>query len=243
MEEGLTVMADSFEPKYPAPQRGKLQVVENPPASGATEVAFLFNPTKLSFSAQAKWEQPSQSGAKKASAPTYKGPEAQTMELELLFDAWDASHGQCNVKKAIEDLVSWTKPTDSSRGQTKPKAPIVKLVWGPIEWFPAYVQQVDVSITMFDTEGAPLRATVKVKMKEMPRPSGGQNPTSGSRVGHQSYATVHGDTLAGIAGRHYGKPSFWRGLAVANGIDDPKRIPPGTRVYMPPIDEVSEASK
>lgn len=237
-------MSGKFEPMHVNVTAGKLVVVENNVPGGPSEVEFVFNPTKLTTVAAAKWEQPAQGGAARASQPNYKGPEPQTLELELMFDSWDVvgRSKRCDVQKSIDTLVSWTRPTGPSRGRTKPSPPIVKLVWGR-EWFPAYVVSVNVTITMFDTDGKPLRATIKVALKEMPPRQPGPNPTSGSRVGHQSYATVAGDTLAGIAARVYEQPSYWRGLAAANGIDDPKRVRPGTRLYLPPINEVAEASR
>jgi nucleoid-associated protein YgaU len=234
----------TFEPLHTNVTPGKLVVVENNVPGGPDKIEFTFNPSKLTTVAAAKWEQPSQGGAAKASQPTYKGPEAQTMELELIFDSWDVvgRSSSCDVQKSIDTLISWTRPTGPSRGNQKPRPPIVKLVWGK-EWFPAYVASVNTTISMFDATGKALRATVKVSMKEMPPKAPGPNPTSGSKVGHQSYATVAGDTLQGVAARVYEQPTYWRGLAKANDIDDPKRIRPGTRLYLPPIDQVAEASK
>ena len=51
-----------------------------------------------------------------------------------------------------------------------------------------------------------------------------------------------GDSLHSIAQRVYGKPSLWRGLAQANDIDDPMRVPPGTSILVPPQDEVEALS-
>ena len=49
---------------------------------------------------------------------------------------------------------------------------------------------------------------------------------------------VAGDSLASIAYREYGAPAYWRALAEANGIDDPLRLRPGTRLLVPPAEEV-----
>ena len=230
---------------------GWLEVVENPHTDGRyknAKVEFTFNPAKLQLNAAAKWDQPTAGGAKKSTEPQYKGPDAQTLEIELLFDTWE-ENGPGHKKKSpsvfvnVQTLISWTRPTEKSRGLKKPKSPLVALVWGK-KWFTCYVASVNASFTMFAENGTPLRATVKVSLKELPGHGEGdpQNPTSGSRAGHQSHLVVEGDSLALIAYRYYEKATYWRGLAVANDIDNPLRIRPGTRLSLPPIEDVAALS-
>ena len=161
------------------------------------------------------------------------------MEIKFILDGWDH---QRDVHKDLETLVSWTRPTGPSRGNTKPSPPTIELQWGP-KWFPCYVASVSSTITIFDRDGMPLRATVTVSLKELPDDKQGQNPTSGSLVGHQSHVLTQGESLPSIAHRYYERPGYWRGLAKANGIDDPTRLRAGHRLYLPPLVDVAEASK
>ena len=232
---------------------GKLEVVDNPHADGPKTIEFVFNPSKLSVGASAKWDQPGQSGNKKAAAPNYNGAEPRTMDFDFILDGWDLSGKpttqkdgrtkQRDVHKDIETLVSWTRPTKKAIGKNKPNPPTVELKWGP-KWFPAYVASLKTLVTMFDKKGFPLRATVTVNLKEVPSKGADkpQNPTSGSRVGHQSHTFLAGDSLASIAQQYYDKPSYWRGVAAANDIDDPTRLRNGTRLYLPPLSDVAALS-
>ena len=229
-------------------QYGKLMVVENPHTDGEStesEVEFVFNPTKLDVGASAKWEQPAQAGSKKASMPQYKGPDPRSMDLDLLIDRWDrsgASRSQRrDVKKDVSTLISWTRPTSSTRTTKKPSPPLVCLQWGK-PWFKCYVVSVKATFTLFDEEGTPIRATVKISLKEVPTDPAKQNPTSGSLAGHQSHLLVEGDSLPLIAFRYYDQTAYWRGLAIANGIDDPLRVRPGSRLLLPPIEDVAALS-
>ena len=212
--------------------------------STETKLTFVFNPAKLDVKASAKWDQPPQSGSKKGSVPQYKGAEPRTMDLDLVLDGWDPSgptrSQQRDVQKDVATLMSWTRPTASTRTTKLPRPPYVVLQWGnPSKpWFSCYVVSVSASFTMFDETGKPVRATVKVSLKEVPAEPGKQNPTSGSLAGHQSHLMVEGDSLPLVAHRYYDRPAYWRGIAVANGIDDPQRVRPGTRLYLPPIEEV-----
>jgi nucleoid-associated protein YgaU len=236
------LMAQAYSSKFIF---GKIVVEENPHNGGATEVKFVFNPSKLTLTAAAKWEQPAQAGNKAAAPPTYKGPDPQSLDIEFTLDGWEGSgdnhRKKRNVTKDIKTLISWTRPTKLAVGKKKPTPPLVRLVWGP-KWFVAYVASVNTTITMFDSNGFALRATVKVTLKEVPRDGEGPNPTSGSRVGHQSHVVTSGETLPHIANRYYDKPGYWRGLALANNIDDPSRTRPGTRLYLPPLEDVALAS-
>lgn len=230
---------------------GKLEVVDkNRHDPGEypdnDSIEFVFNPSKLSLSAQGKWDQPAQAGNKKATTPTYTGPEPQSLDFEFILDSWEASGPVTRAKDRsvsddIDTLVSWTRPTKSTRDTKKPRPPLVRLNWGH-EYFVAYVATITTTLTMFDKDGNPVRATVKVTLKEAPKLPKGQNPTSGSRVGHQSCSVVSGDSLASIAQRHYDDPRYWRGLAAANDIDDPRQLRPGTRLYLPPLTDVAASS-
>ena len=54
--------------------------------------------------------------------------------------------------------------------------------------------------------------------------------------------TVVGDTLQSVAFREYGRPTYWRAIAEANGIEDPLRLAAGTELLIPPRGEASEHS-
>jgi nucleoid-associated protein YgaU len=47
-----------------------------------------------------------------------------------------------------------------------------------------------------------------------------------------------------MAAREYGEPRFWRVIARANDIDDPRRIQPGRVLVLPPLqpEEASDAT-
>jgi nucleoid-associated protein YgaU len=41
-----------------------------------------------------------------------------------------------------------------------------------------------------------------------------------------------------VAYRAYGDAALWRDVAEANGIDDPTRLRPGTRLLLPALEEI-----
>ncbi|MGZ4540340.1 MAG: LysM peptidoglycan-binding domain-containing protein, partial [Blastococcus sp.] len=50
-----------------------------------------------------------------------------------------------------------------------------------------------------------------------------------------------GDTLSAIAAEEYGDPAVWRPIAVANGILDPRQLPPGQVLTIPVLQPAGAA--
>ena len=219
-----------------APNKAYLSLIQ-PNSSGASElgkVTFAYNPKELSYSKAAQWQRKPAKGAKKASMPEFQGPSPMSLTVEVFLDGYEAGR---DVSADIETLQACCRPLDASIQSKKPSPPWVIFGWGSKVIMTAIVKSVAVKCTMFDTDGTPLRATCTVTMEEVVPDSASQNPTSGGLHTVRSHQLVEGDSLATVAYREYGNAGWWRPLAEANGIDDPLRVAPGTRVLVPDIDE------
>ena len=64
------------------------------------------------------------------------------------------------------------------------------------------------------------------------------NPTSGGLPGRQRHIVSASENVQTISTAAYGNPALWRGVAEANGIDDPFRVKPGDTVYLPNANEI-----
>ena len=64
------------------------------------------------------------------------------------------------------------------------------------------------------------------------------NPTSGGLPGRQRHIVSASENVQTITTAAYGNPGLWRGVAEANGIDDPFRVKPGDTVYLPNANEI-----
>jgi hypothetical protein len=207
---------------------------------GAAQLACRFNPRELSISKSATWQKTPVRGARTAPTPEFTGTLPRTLQIELFFDAWDdPARG---VAGDLDVLFDWTNPTEKSRADGRPNPPVVVFHWGKASYFDAFVKQVNAKYTLFAGNGIPLRATASVSFEEVPNEPGRQNPTSGGPPGRRTHVVAAGDSLHSIADREYGNPALWRGLAEANGIDDPLRLRPGTRLLIPSGREASELS-
>jgi Contractile injection system tube protein len=222
-----------------------LSVHEPMPGSGAGatpgaetgQIQFQFNPNELTISKSAKWKAENARGAKKAGPPEFQGSDPSQLSMEMFFDATDTMDD--SVVKAVEQLFACCVPTGQSMGKKKPVPPIVVFHWGSLTAFPGYLTQVQAKYSLFTPEGTPVRAVCTVKMQEMPDEPAKQNPTSGGLRPQRVHTLVAGETLPAVAYREYGDPNMWRGVAEANDIDDPFRLPEGTPLLLPSADELA----
>lgn len=163
-------------------------------------------------------------------------------------------HG-ANVKRDVDMLLAWsTKPQSATQGN--PALPLLRFSFGPVLKGEGLVlTSVTASYTRFTAEGAPNRAMVATLKLEEPKPprqgggatsgSGGapsrsagprrgaRNPTSGGIPGRAVHVLQQPESLVSLAQDTYGDAGAWRDIADANGIDDPLRVRPGTRVFLP----------
>jgi hypothetical protein len=219
-----------------------LRVVEGQ-VTGPTELLFDFNPGEYTIAKSSTWNRPQMKGGKQTGKPEFAGANAQTVQMEMLFDEWMSGEG--GVAKSIATLIEWVKPTDDSVKKKKPQPPIVMFEWGDnpaVTSFRGYVKQVQAKFLLFDGSGTPLRGTANVTLEEVPIPPKKQNPTSGAIHGRRTHVVVSGDSLASIAWREYEDPTLWRGLAAFNDIDDPLRVRPGATILLPTADEARRLS-
>src|SRR4030095_13819943 len=49
------------------------------------------------------------------------------------------------------------------------------------------------------------------------------------------HIVTQGETLSSIAGRLYKNPALWRPIAIFNEVDNPRQLPVGLRLRVPPL--------
>jgi hypothetical protein len=216
--------------------RATLTVVDGDPKTRTLE--FMYNPAELSTSKSANWNRPQQKGAASSGQPQFTGAGPQTVQMELWFDAWDAA--DADVKSSVMTLFEWTKPTPSSIQKKLPRPPVLAFKWGvnnPLDDLQVFLKTVNAKYVLFKPDGTPVRASASVSLEEVPEEPAKQNPSSGSLESRRSHLMKAGDSLHSVAWREYDDAGLWRGIAAFNGIDDPLRIPDGTRILVPTADE------
>jgi nucleoid-associated protein YgaU len=220
-------------------------------------INLQFNPTEMSFNKGAQIAEIAIPGLDSPILQFVRG-QTETLTLDLFFDSTDTASGGVPLPGGFEvgaaPAEPVTKQTDRIYELLKIEPerhapPTCTLIWSTgfpgsqvshgsqrRTGFNCIVESVRQRFTLFSSLGVPLRATLTVTFKEyktLDEQLLQLKLNSPDRT--QSHVIQAGDTLSGIAGKHYLKPGEWRRLAVANGIEDPRRLNAGAFVEVPPI--------
>jgi len=221
--------------------KAKLVCVGSNLPSGDHEIECMFNPTEYRLSQTLSVTRNRSTGTP-GGTPQYSGTDHMTLTVQLFFD--DFASAQGDVTPKITTLLSWTRPTDSSR-DSGPCPPLVAFKWGgnpQLDSFSGFLTNINVNYTVFRRDGTPVQARVDVVIQGQDEQIGGQNPTSQAIDSRRVHTVLDGDTLQSIAFRELGKPAYWRAIAELNGIDDPLRLHPGQAILVPARADAAKAS-
>lgn len=190
----------------------------------------LLNPTELSFSRKNLY-QATQSAGTSAPQQSFTGGEPDQVQLDLLLDGTGVVGDPGGIGALLDGLLELTK----FQGDTH-QPYYVHAFWGRFT-FRGILTQADVTYKMFDRAGEPLRATVKLSLKEALSPeevAAEDRPTSPDL--HQTWLVKDGESLDAIAARVYGDPALWRPLATVNRLTNPRGLVTGMVLRLPPLE-------
>jgi nucleoid-associated protein YgaU len=214
------------------------------------EIEFIsvqFNPTQLAFSKGVQLGDIPIPGLDSSLIQFVRG-QTETLSIDPFFDSTEGGMGANarSVTESSDQIYQLVKIEPDSHAP-----PICEFIWNDKfpgahisekfgnqkrNSFTCLVESVRHQYTLFSPEGVPLRATVSVSLREyktLDDQLARLNLNSPDRT--QVHVLEAGETLSSIAGVHYRRPGQWRRIADANGIDDPRRLTPGTFLTVPPM--------
>lgn len=207
-------------------------------------VSVRFNPSELAFSKAAQFADLAIPGLPMAVSQFVRG-DAETLSLELLFDATEAGMG-VGTEGVTTEVNQFHQFVQIDGDKHAP--PLVRLSWGahfpgnayasapePEGHFDAMVLTVARKFTLFAPDGVPLRAVVSISLKEyvsLARQIAAVNYRSPDHT--RSHVVQEGETLPLIAHDAYGDVRKWRVIADHNGISDVRSVAAGTVLSLPP---------
>jgi hypothetical protein len=187
-----------------------------------------FNPESLKVTYANTLAGGDQSGG---SAIQYVSKSSTKLSVDLWFDT--------SVLDRVTDVRTMTKkinhffiPIPQGEGLAPPP---VRFLWGSF-LFEGVMQSMDETLEFFSADGQPLRAKVALSIASQDiqsriNPLPGDDARSpGTRP--QTPAT-EGEGLQQMLGRS-GDPAGWAAVAAANGIENPRVLPPGSFVDLAP---------
>jgi LysM repeat protein len=203
----------------------KAEIRPETPA-GAQPIKALFNPSQYGFDGSNQFSETPVVG-QTAPILQYTRGNARSMSMELFFDTYeDGSDVRAHTDRIYQLL---------NVEATTHRPPVVTFAWGGLT-FRCMVERVSGRFTLFLDSGVPVRATLTVLLKEYVDPADApSSPRTESADHMKTYVVKLGDSLSSIAAAEYGDPATWRPIALANAIDNPRLLPPGRRIVIPPL--------
>ena len=157
----------------PQLQKAKLIAYDNE----AIDIELMFNPTEISFTRTVKWEnQPGNRGSTLLPKINFSGVEPYKFTLkQLLFDTYEMKESV--MDKYINKIKLGVEPIGSSRNNSSTngsinntnndrRPPVYKFTWGQ-EYFHCVITSLTYTLTMFLTDGTPVRAMVDISLQEV----------------------------------------------------------------------------
>ncbi len=195
-----------------------------------------FYPTSYTISKSNTWSAPVTTAQGVQQPPEFTKHGIGTLNgLKLWFDTYDS---QIPVTVHTNRLRSMMEPAITVKSkeaifEKRKRPPYVRFTWGLNLGFEAVITSLSEEFKLFLANGLPVRSLVTVSLMEVPAPAFFQNPTSRAAGSRKIYVVQMGDTIDWIAETQLGDAGEWRALASYNQIDDPRRLRPGMRLYIP----------
>lgn len=239
-----------------AVEKAQLEILYKNAAKGKVIVPCMFNPETIKITRSNDWGTTEATtggkGKDKAEKPTsgaaghgilnleFKGSNNGSMGLDLFFDTTDTGKPVNHLTdKIMAAMEIETDAAGASENTQNAQPPCVVFRWGPeIQSFKSVIKSATVTFKYFSSAGAPLRAEVNLDLAQYgdDEKFDRQNPTSGTLQPHRVHRVQPGETLDRISARYYRDATKWRMLAVANGIEDPLAIRPGSLITVPMLE-------
>lgn len=194
------------------------------------QIEILYFPPEYSIERSNSFSEVSVPGLESPYLQFTKG-NSGSISLEVFYDTYE------------EDGVDVRKYTDQLTGlmNIDPELhapPVLRFLWGLDAKEPFYcvLERVSRRFTMFNSDGIPVRAKLSITLKEFKVELNSREKNLQSPDKTNIYTVKQGDSLWMIASDEYGNPGLWRPIALANNIEHPELLRPGTELIIPPVE-------
>jgi hypothetical protein len=197
-------------------------------------VKVQFNPESLKVSLANQLATGQGAGDQKGGAARqFVGAGTMKLTAQLWFDVTareDGAPAEQDVRLLTKKVAYFITPHQEGSHFVPP---VVRFVWGSFQ-FDGLMDSLEESLELFSPEGRPLRASVSFTLSQQkiaefvvgqaaaPPPGAGPKAAGTTPL----TAAPAGSTVQGLAAGS-GQADAWQRIASANGIEDPRRLPPG----------------
>ena len=198
-------------------------------------LAVQFNPEEYTLNREINYAQATVPGL---SAPLlqFVAGNLQTLEMELLLDAYEAHDGPAataalgDVRELVRRVTALMDVDASTHAP-----PVVLFTWGSLS-FTCVLARTSQKFIMFRPDGVPVRARVQATFNEYRNGDLEAKEVKRETADYSRlYVVGQGETASAIAARVYGNAELWRPIALHNGLDDVRHLAPGLRLLVPQL--------
>lgn len=208
--------------------KAKIHILDG--SRSGTEIEVLFNPTEYSLEVSNNFQESPVAGLGSALLQFVNGV-AGTLTMELYFDTYTDGGGS-DVTLKTDEIAQLMRVDSATHAPPK-----VEFRWGSIA-FRAVVERLSQRFVMFRSDGVPVRARLTVTFRgDKALAEQLRDPRRNSADKTKRRVLSADTSLWLIANQEYRDPRFWRLIARANWIDDPRALRPGTVLVVPPLDD------
>ena len=203
-----------------------------------------FNPESLKVSFANQVTTPSGSGDQNGSpSRLFVGAGTTKLAVMLWFDVTGEQQGGDamavdDVRELTQQVAFFITPQKDKKDPKKFVPPAARFLWGSFQ-FDGIMESMEESLEFFSSEGKPLRASVtltltqqkitKFVFRDTSPPGGG---AGGDPTGTRPLTPAPaGATVQSLAAQQ-GKSGDWQGIAAANNVENPRKLPPGQLLDM-----------
>jgi hypothetical protein len=198
---------------------------------GGREVEVQFNPESLKVTFANQIVEPKGGNQAAGNAGRqFVGAGTTKLALTLWFDVTSVEAGKDSVddvRRLTQMVVYFMQPQTSDNDPRDLAPPGVRFQWGSFI-FDGMVDGLEETLEFFSPDGKPLRASISLSFSQQKILN--TEFEGNGRVPARQVAAKQNESVAGMAGR--GGRKDWQGIAAANGIEDPLRLPAGQLVNL-----------
>jgi len=197
----------------------------------------LFNPNEYSLNKDNNYAQVAVPGLGSPLLQFVHG-NLRTLDMELFFDSYEQHrHGSRMLNQAQDDVRKLTQPVVDllAINPDTHAPPKVLFNWGGLA-FKGVLAKVSQRFTMFLDNGIPIRARLSVTVNEYKTAAEEAKEVKRQTADFtRAYRVADGETVSAIAGQIYRDATKWRPIAIASRLEDPRRLPTGLVLTIPPL--------
>lgn len=205
--------------------------------SGNKEYEVAINPETYSLSYKAEYTSANATGTTGGKMPFFRTlPE--NLNLEFLFDRTGVfADSQPQDNGVNGDIADFKKITYDFNGDIH-RPNYLKVSWGEL-LFKCVVTEFNIEYKLFNSNGKPIRAIVKVTFKNFVAEEERAAREKKSSPDLTHYRVVkEGDNLPLMTYRIYGNSKYYLEVARVNGLTNFRKLQPGQKLTFPPVDKI-----